>query len=971
MLRIPVRVPLTTGNRRQLGFQVQVSRVVAPVDPGAVASGAMKPFLGAFLGACLLLGSARPALAFQRLASITVTNLTCEYLVNPLGLDTPQPRLGWQLAAVNPASRGQRQIAYRLLVSRSPESLSRDQGELWDSGRVVSGQSQLVPYAGLPLRAGQACWWKVAVWDEDNRRTTWSEPARWTIGPLAATDWTAEWIGSDQVFTRQPGWPPPDNTLPDPWLRKRFTLDRVPQRALIAVASVGYHELHVNGQRVGDGVLAPAATDHTKRARYVTYDIAPLLRSGENVIGLWLGTAWSIFPSYRTPDKPATPLVIAQADLTYADGTTQRLATDASWKWHPSANTLIGVWDFTHFGGESFDARRDIPGWASNGLDESDWKAVTVYHPKLALSAQQVEPNRRVQSLKPVAIAEPRPGVWRVDFGRTFAGWIEIKLAGQAGDRIQFRWSERPDEAMTHRLHSEYIIGPTGRGTFCNRFNYGVGRWVQLEGLRQRPSIDDIQGWLIRTDYAPAGGFASSDPTLNAIHAATLWTFENLSLGGYVVDCPQRERMGYGGDAHATTATALDHFKLGAFYTKWSEDWRDVQGQSAAWGVDRKEGDAGAGNRIEPGNLPYTAPTYWGGGGPGWSGYCVTLPWEIHRRYGDRRILEVNFPTIERWLAFLDTKAKEDLLRRWGGEWDFLGDWLWPGADGVNGDTRETLFFNNCYWIYNLQTAAAIATALGRTDRAAAWQARAEAVRAAVHREFFRPAENSYVNGSQAYLALALLTRVPPASVRDAVWKRFEEEIRVVRRGHFWAGITGGSFVVRELIEAERPDLMHLMATQPDYPGWAHMLRNGATTLWEDWEGKLSWCHSSYLHLGAWFIEGLGGIRPGPDGRGYQDFVLRPGLWNQAPLGWVETHFDSPYGRIVSQWRRDGDRLRLRFVVPPNTTATAQLPTTDTAKVREGGKPLRPARGVSQIASANAAITVRLQPGAYDFVIVP
>ena len=355
--------------------------------------------------------------------------------------------------------------------------------------------------------------------------------------------------------------------------------------------------------------------------------------------------------------------------------------------------------------------------------------------------------------------------------------------------------------------------------------------------------------------------------TAERIYRTTLWTFEDLSLGGYVVDCPHRERMGYGGDAHATTECGLNNYSLGAFYTKWTQDWRDVQGEDAAWGIGGQGGQPGAGTRRRSGNLPYTAPTYWGGGGPGWSGFCVTLPWEIYRHYGDTRILEENFPTIQRWLAFLETKSKDNMLRRWGGQWDFLGDWLWPGAKGVNGDTRETLFFNNCYWIYNLQTAAKIADVLGKDDAAAAYRQRAEAVRQAVHARFFRPEDNSYVNGFPAYLAIALL--VGPAA-RGSAARRLEAargrdpgppQGPHPRRHH------GRRFLIKTLLDADRHDLIFEMATKEDYPSWGDMLRRGATTFWESWDGDISLLHSSYLYIGTVVHRGPGRHQARPRAR--------------------------------------------------------------------------------------------------------
>lgn len=875
--------------------------------------------------------------------TISIEQPRCEYLENPLGLDVEVPRLSWKLVATDSIGWGQKQTARRILVASSEALLAKNKGDLWDSGVVKTNESQLVNYGGKTLKSGQVCHWKVRVKDENGVWSEWSRPAFWTVGLLSQSDWTASWIGNGEQFQRKPGQM--DNTLPDPWLRKKFELPFAPSKAFISVASIGYHELYVNGRKVDDTVLAPCVSDHNHRARYVTYDIGRFLQKGSNAVGLWLGYSWSIYSQYKPEGAPRSPIVIAQADIFSAEGQTLRLATDASWKTKPSANTTIGVWDFTNFGGESFDASKNIPDWNSVAIDDSNWKSVAVFRPKLTLSAQKVEPNRLVREIRPVSIAEPSPGVYRVDMGVNFTGWIEFDLTGKSGDRIEIKFSERKEEAITHRHHSVYIMGSEGKGTFRNHFNYSVGRWIQIEGAGKKPQLSDVRGWLARTDYRRTTQFSCSNPLLNQIYETALYTWENLSLGGYSVDCAQRERMGYGGDAHATTETALDNFSLGAFYTKWSEDWRDVQ---------KADGD-----------LPYTAPTYWGGGGPSWSGYCVTLPWEIYSRYGDRRILEVNFPTIQHWLAFLETKSTNNLLVRWGGEWDFLGDWLWPGAEGVNGNTRETLFLNNTYWVFNLQTAAKIAGVLGHKDIAEQYRQRSQVISQAIHREFFRPEANAYVNGFQVYESVALLTGLPQGDLRKAVWKSLEDEILVTRKGHFFGGITGGFFIIKNLIESNRPDLMFEMVTKEDYPGWGYMLRNGATTLWEDWEGKLSLCHSSYLHVGAWFVEGLAGIRPGSDGSGYQHFELHPGIMQGKPLDWVQSSFDSPYGLIESKWKKSGEKMELEISVPPNTQATAYIPTKKGSSIRFVSGSAGKAPGFKPFRSEANASVIELVPGKY------
>jgi alpha-L-rhamnosidase len=920
----------------------------------------------AFFSVCVVapvrsLSSSSP----QASARITPTDLRCEYLSEPLGLDARQPRLSWKLKANDPKQRGQAQTAYRILVAGSKELLARDKGDLWDSGEVKSDQSHLVAYGGKSLSSDMCCYWKVRVRDERGGLSSWSEPARWTMGIVEPADWKAKWIGSDETFKEVKKLPPEGDYLSDPWLRKVITLNRQPHWAAIHVASVGYHELYVNGAKVTDAVLMPNVADHTKRARYVTYDITDHLRAGRNAIGLWLGTSWSVYPLYKTDDKPQTPIVAAQAHIEMPGGKVRRLVTDQTWKTYPSPNVMLGVWNFRNFGGEYYDAGREMPNWCSADLDDKNWKPATVYQPELILSAEMVEPNRRIKKIEPVAVEEIEGQGYRVDMGVNFAGFVELDVKGTPGDVVELQCSEDEKKMITHKLRSAYRIGSGGRGTFRNRFNYGSGRWILIKGLDYKPALKDIRGYLVRTDYQRAGWFECSNKLLNDIYNIVLWTYENLTVGGYVVDCPQRERMGYGGDAHATTQTAMNNYHVGAVYTKWSQDWRDVQGKDTAWGLGEKATNQNA--PTAPGNLPYTAPTYWGGGGPAWSGYCVTLPWYMYRHYGDTRILEVNFATIQRWLDFLESKSKNDMLVRWGGQWDFLGDWLWPGAQGVNGDTRETLFFNNCYWIYNLKTAARIADALGKNDDAAKYRRRAETVRQAVHKEFFDPQENGYVNNLQAYLASALLVGLPPEELQPKVFKRFEDEILIHRKGHFWGGITGGYFIVKNLIEFDRTDLMFEMTTKEDYPGWGDMLRRGATTVWEAWDGRNSLLHSSYLHIGAWFIEGLGGIRPDPEGPGYKRFLIKPGVLKDKPLDWVKARFESPYGTIRSEWRIRNGTLSLNVTVPPNTTGTLYIPTKDPGSIKEGNTPIQKTSGVKHLRDEKGCSVLELQPGQYNF----
>lgn len=884
--------------------------------------------------------------------NIEPVGLQCEYLHNPLGLDISHPRLSWKMGTTF-AVRGQRQTAYQVLVASSRESLDKEQGDLWDSGQVRSDESVNIVYDGKTLVTGQKCFWKVRLADEQGSWTAWSEPAYWQMG-LFAGDWSAHWIGSAEMESQSMGGQPVDNKMFDPWFRKTFTLTESLKEALVYVASIGYHELYVNGCKIGNTVLAPSVTDHKSRARYVTYDISHYLKKGENVIALWLGTSWAVFPAYQRNDKPAIPMALVQAEITLTSGSKVRVITDGSWKTHASPNMLMGYWDAHHFAGEFYDASLEINGWNEVGFDDSDWEEAKVYRPQVMVSADKTEPNLLMNEIKPVAVEEVSPGVYRVDMGINYAGWFEMPLVGQPGDSVVFRFSEREKDTCSYGIHSIYKIGPGGKGTFRNRFNYMTGRWVQITGLRSVPDLKQIRGWMIRPDFRRSSGFECDIPLLNDLYHTTLWTFENLSLGNYIVDCPHRERRGYGGDALATTRTGLDNYQLGAFYTKWMEDWRDVQG--------------------EDGNVPYTAPTYIGGGGPSWSGFCITLPWEVYRQYGDVRILEESFSTIRGWLDFVETKSKDDMLVRWGGKWSFLGDWLWPNAwpersamekEGkALGDTRETLFFNNCHWIYSLETAACIADVLGNETMAVAWRKRAEEVRRAVHKTFFNPDDNSYVNGYPAYLAIALMVDLPPEKLKAKVWKRLECEILVNRKGHFWGGITAGSFLFHTLLDNQRNDLICEMATKEDFPSWGNMIKNGNGTFFEDWECRGSALHSSYLYIGSWFVESLGGIQRPKSG--FKEFVIAPWIDEKGPRQ-VRSHYNSMYGTIVSNWKVTDDKLDIEVVVPANTTALLKLPGVRLDSIEEEGSEWKKVKGIRLDSQRDNTVVFSLQSGTYRF----
>lgn len=905
----------------------------------------------------------------QSKCSIIPTELTCEYLENPTGIDVRQPRFSWKLKATNPHDFAQKQTAYRIMISADKKQLKKDKADVWNSGWVSSNEMILVPFQGKSLQSDKDYWWKVQVRDEKGIVSSFSQINHFSTGLFDQGEWSAKWIGTDEIYDPYKG----DNKIRDPWFRKVFNLNSKPQKAALYVASVGYHEVYVNGEKIDNHVLAPAVSDHTKRARYIAYDISKVLKKGENIIGLWLGVSWSIFAPYVTNDKPRTPMVIAQSDIyDPKNNLIERIITDETWKTHPSPNLLIGNWGFGAggYGGELWNDSLQDSGWNQIVFNDNSWKQATVYKPDLRLSAQMVETNILKDEILPKKIEKQKDGSYRIDMGVNFAGWIEMKLHGNPGDTISLLFSEREHNEMTFGLHNRFVIGPSGEGIFKNRFNYNSGRWITVKGVTREPQKEDIRGWMVRTDYMPATTFECSDSLQNWIYNTVKWTFENLSLGGYVVDCPQRERFGYGGDAHATSETGLLNYRLGAFYTKWMQDWRDVQGTEPIVGnmndSTRARRKPESGRMVGGGILPQTAPTYFGGGGPAWGGIVVSLPWFLYQYHGDKRILSENFELIKGWLSFLNSHVKNNMLQRYGGGWDFLGDWLWPGAtaQGMNNNKDENLFFNNCYWIYNLNTAAKIATIIGKDEESHVWKKQAEQAASVVHKKYYHPEEHNYSDNSMRSLAAALYGNIMPSELRALVLKRLEEEILIHQKGHIDVGITGGAMLFKVLREERRDDLILAMTSQTTYPGWGFMLDNGATTIWEMWEKDLpghSLLHSSYLYPGAWYIDGLAGIWHRDDSPGFQKINIRVPDIKPEQVSWAKTAFNSLAGNIKSGWERNNGKTILDITIPPNTSAIVYFP-------YEAGKVVKVSSALAKnIGEEKGYIMYQVPAGKYRF----
>lgn len=882
-------------------------------------------------------------IAFAAQAQFRPEGLRVEHLKNPVGIDIATPRLSWRLA---PAAPNLRQAAYQIQVASSSGALNQGKADIWDSGRVDSPQSTFVPYQGPALVSGQRLTWRVRAWDASGKPSPWSSHATWTMGLLKESDWTASYIGAPPQPDAKPGTP-----QPFPWLRKTFRLTAKSPRATAYVNALGYFELYVNGARVSDDVLAPAVTDYSKRNLYVTYDITPFLRTGPNVIALWLGRGWYVRGHPGVVHDG--PLARAQFDIDQPGGQPVRIATDASWKYRFSPITPLGRGTaFGDYGGERYDATLEVLHWDAPGFDDSAWQAAAIFTPPpVKTTAQLAEPNRVMEILKPAKVEETAPGAFAVDMGRNYVGWFEVKLppATAAGKQIRIEYADTPPTGtrfMTQNQRDEYVTRAGAGQTTRSRFNYHGFRWARITGLDRAPTPDEITGRFIRTAYDRASTFESSDELMNRIWRTAVWTYENLTLGGYVVDCPTRERLGYGGDAGTSIETGLFNFDTAALYTSWAANWRDAQAPN--------------------GDVPYTAPNYpdQGGGGPMWSGFVVTLPWHIYLQTGDKRALEDNYEMIRKWLAFADSKTKDGLIEHYVSvgismpQWNYLGDWVSPRRPGQPDIARHPVaarFINNVHLLYTLQIASRIAALLGKADDAKLYSTRAGTLSAKLHEGFFNAADNTYATGQQPYLAFPLLTGVTPASLRPAVLKRLEETIRVKDAGHIDAGMHGTYFLLKLLMEEDRNDLIHEFTSKTTFPSWGHMLEQGATTFWESWSGQ-SRIHDTLISIGAWFIQGIGGIRLDENSPGFSHFHLQPAV--VGDLKFARASYRSMHGEIVSNWRIENGQFAYEATVPAGTTATLLLPAAPVKAAPAGAKFLRVEKGRA---------LYELAPGSYRF----
>lgn len=844
----------------------------------------------------LLLGGMLPLDARE----VGVVHLTCEGRENPLAIDTRSPRFGWQLRS---PVRNDRQHSYRIRIASDSLRLANGEADVWDSGKRLSDRSVMVPYEGAPLTDGAQYWWQVELCSESSRRSILSPIARFGVGLTDPASITGRFIGRSGAGATAS------------LLRKRFRVERSEKQALLHVNSLGYHEVWLNGRKVGDACLAPAISQLDKRSLWVTYDVAGLLHEGMNDLVIWLGQGWykrNTFGRWQ-PDEPYTePLVRAQLDAGSGETRHNICYTDSTWRSSLSGYRDTGSWNALDFGGEEVDARKNPRSMDTADLDALDWGAVLVAEkPGLKATPQSVENDRIQERLKPRTIRRIGADAWQLDFGKVITGWLEMVFDSQpAGSRVVFEYSDEVDDKgvpLDQKQRDLYIACGRRGERFINKFNHHAFRHVIVRGLSGEPLPEQAQALAIRTDYRDESTFVCSDSDLNAIHDMIRHTLSCLAYNGYMVDCPHLERSGYGGDGNSSTETLQTMYGVAPLYRNWMQAWSDA---------------------MRPGgSLPHVAPNAGaGGGGPYWCGFIVMAPWQTWLNYGDRTLIDRHYPAMKEWISYAERYVKEGLLQRWPDtpyrDW-YLGDWLAPWGVDTGNEASVTLV-NNCFLSDCYDKMARMARLCGHETDAKRFEKRKAELNQRIHTRFYNPETATYATASQLDMVYPMVVGATPDSLRERVTETLLHRSREVLHDHIGGGLVGVPLITRWAIESRHPEWIYRMLKQRDYPGYLHMIDHGATATWEYWSGERSRVHNCYNGIGAWFYQALGGLRTESEGPGYRHVRIDP----QIPEGveWSRITKETPYGRIKLSWKQQNGCLEMELFLPPGVEASAIVP---------------------------------------------
>ena len=902
----------------------------------------------------------------------SVSELRCEQSQRPLAVDPAGPRLSWQL---NADRRGCLQSAYRILVADSPVALADDNGNVWDSGKVFSDRSVLVPYGGPALQPGKAYCWKVQAWDADGNLSPWSLPASFGTGLMSMQDWNgAKWIAMEPDVDSlkciegntgkwKDGGPVFDKPVAPyklPQLRREFTATKPVKRAMAYICGLGQFEMFLNGEKVGDHFLDPAWTKFDKEAQYVAFDITGELRDGKNAVGVMLGNGY-----YHTPHgrylkllfSYGAPKMICKLQIEYADGTAQTVVSDDKWRASESPVTFSSI-----YGGEDYDASAVQPGWAEPGFDDRKWKkAVLTQGAGVKLIPQISEPLKVMERIPTVRRFRAANGNWVYDLGQNASGIVQLTVRAVTPQSIKLIPGEliNDDSTVNQRAsgapfyHVYTARGDGSSETWHPQFTYYGFRYVEVEGAVPAgesnpgalPEVIDITGLHTRNSAAQVGTFACSDPLFNKIHTLIDWAVRS-NMASVLTDCPHREKLGWLEVTHLMGGSIQYRYDISRLYAKQVNDMRTAQHAN--------------------GMVPTIAPQYVTFSPdfidtPEWGSAFVIIPWNLYEWYGDLAPLRDNYERMKRYVDYLGSRADNHIVAYGLGDWYDIG----PDRPGYaqltsNGVTATAIYYQD---VKILERAARL---LGKEADVRKYAALASDIKRAFNEKFFDKKTLKYDRDSQTANSIALHMDLVEPQYKAVVRQNLIDDIR--RRGNaLTAGDVGYRYVLRALEENDASEVIYDMNSRYDVPGYGYQLAHGATCLTESWQAyrEVSNNHCMLGHLMEWLYSGLGGIRQSPGSAGYKEIVIRPQVVGDIHSAAVS--FRSPYGLIRSEWSASLQQYRPRGEIPANTTALVYLPAVDPAAVSESGVPLGEVPGLSVRERGKDYLAVAVGSGIYDF----
>jgi len=798
---------------------------------------------------------------------------------------------------------------------------------------------------------------------------------RWRVSDKEIPGWNkldfddSNWVAAKRLGPV--GMPPwgnvrtvEDRRLAARWLRKEFAVEKKIERATVYYSGLGLSELYLNGRKVGDHVLSPALSEYDRRVYHVTFDVTGQLRRGANAMGVVLGNG----RYYADRSKVYTgtrsfgfPKLLLHLRLEHTDGSVSEIVSDESWKLTADSPILAN----SEYDGEEYDARKEFPGWSKPGFDDSTWQpAQLVSAPGGTVVPQMIEPIRVVETLKPIAMSEPKPGVFVFDMGQNMVGWCRLKVRGPAGTTVSLRHAEtlKPDGTLDlanlrgARVTDTYTLKGSGTELWQPRFTYHGFHYVEVTGFPGTPTLGALQGRVVHDDLPPAGQFICSNPLLNRIYRNVVWGVRG-NYRSIPTDCPQRdERQGWLGDRSEESRGETYLFDNCALYAKWLQDMADSQRNS--------------------GSVSDVCPTYWPiyADNVTWPSSTVIIPYTLYRQFADEAVIARHYASAKKWVDHMLGFVTNGIIAR-----DNYGDWCVPPEDpelihskDPNRITGKALLATS-YFYHDLRLMERYANLLGKTEDAQRLGRLAEEIKSAFNDTLLNRELGQYDNGTQTSCVLPLTFDLVPEDMRERIFNHLVDKIVNETHGHIGTGLIGGQYLMRVLSDHGRADLAYTIATQKDYPGWGYMVSQGATTIWELWNGNTadpgmnSGNHVMLVgDLVIWLYEYLAGIAPDDAQPGFKHIIMRP-----QPVGdlkFVKATHRSPYGLITSEWHRQDGKFDWRITVPPNATATVYVPAKNADDVMEDGKLAGKAGAVEFLRVENGRAVFQVGSGAFHFI---